>query len=168
MPTLTEPIVKQSSVLTHVFFGIEPINNLEEGIKSGGFNGRDPDVTDRNVPLQSMAGARDLLLVCFNRVFAREDHGLIFRLIHSMKKEPAPPNWLFGLMRAVPEVRMPINFYNKNIISAKPKDPAFACRDRHGNPCFVFASRHGQIRELRLTYTIDRRSEFWSFLLFND
>ncbi len=134
---------------------INPINTVEEGIAQGHYNDYYQHITNKTVPLQKVAGAKNLYLVCFGRTSGETDY---VELLRAEGKQPCrnAPQYLLGLMAAVPEDKMPEELRNKDLVAAEPDNEASAFSGVRRDRCFLCVRRYGGDRLLYLAL-VDRR-----------
>src|SRR3989344_914895 len=95
-------------------FMVDPINEVEAGLKAGHYTGHYSFITNETVKLAPANGKKRIFVVPFNRTIVEAES--ITRLLaeHGLKPCVNAPNYLLGLMEAVPEVEMPEELCNKH------------------------------------------------------
>lgn len=159
----TKTAEKESPFTTLTFPNINPVNTAEEGIRVGHYDDCDPFITNETVPLQPVQGAKDLHLVSFNRIIGETES---VELLRAEGKRPCQnaPQYLLGLMAAVPEERMPQELRNKKLLAAEPDNKSSVFSDENGYRCFLCIFRDGGGRELSLAIVDGEWSGFCAFL----
>lgn len=147
IPKVEPKITKtESGIITSTFPNILPVNTVEEGIREGHYNDHYRFINNKTVALKPAQGAKNLHLVCFNRTIGETEY---VELLKKEGKQPCQnaPQYLLGLMRQVPEDKMPQELYNKHLVAAESSS-VFA--DAGGSRCFLYVFRIGSDRELCL------------------
>ncbi len=153
----------KSPFTIHSFPNINPVSTAEEGIRVGHYDNHYSFITNETVPLQKVAGAKNLHLVCFDRTIGETEY---VELLRAEGKQPCrnAPQYLLGLMAAVPEDKMPTELRNKDLVAAEPDNASSAFTGESGNRCFLYVDRHDGFRELFLIYVVREWSDGWAFL----
>ena len=133
----------------HSFPNINPVSTVKEGIRVGHYDDHYSFMTNETVPLQPVQGAKNLHLVCFDRTIGETEY---VELLRTEGKRPCQnaPQYLLGLMAAVPEDKMPEELRNKNLVAAEPDNKSSAFAVRFGYRCFLCVFRRGGYRGLDL------------------
>ena len=154
---------KKSPFITHSFPDINPVSTAEEGIRVGHYDDHHSFITNETVPLQKVAGTKNLHLVCFNRTIGETEY---VKLLRAEGKQPCrhAPQYLLGLMAAVPEDKMPAELRNKDLVAAEPDNKASAFTDKDSYRCFFFVYRGDGSRELYLIRVFRKWYDYWAFL----
>ena len=138
---------KKSSFITHTFPNINPINTAEEAIKQGHYNDYYRFISNETVKIEPAEGPKNLHLVCFNRTIGETEY---VELLRAEGKRPCrnAPAYLGGLMKEVPEDKMPEELRNKDLVAAEPDTTSSVFAGRSGRRCFLCVSRGGGARML--------------------
>ena len=157
MQTATSPVIINS------FPNINPVNTAEEGIRDGHYNKHYSFITNETVPIQPVKGPKNLHLVCFDRTIGETEY---VELLRAEGKRPCrnAPAYLLGLMKEVPEDKMPEELRNKDLVAAEPDNKASAFTGRYGYRCFLCVGRDEASRELDLVSVGRRWYGYWAFL----
>lgn len=155
---------KKSPFTTHTFPSINPVCTAEEGIRVGHYDDHYSFITNETVPIQPVQGAKNLHLVCFNRTISGTEY---VELLRAEGKRPCQnaPQYLLGLMAAVPENQMPVELRDKDLVAAEPGNKSSAFTNKNGNRCFLCVIRNGGCRGLGLTSVGGEWSGGWAFLV---
>ena len=142
---------EKSPFTTHPFPNINPVSTVKEGIRVGHYDDHYSFITNETVPLQPVQGAKNLHLVCFDRTIGETEY---VELLRTEGKRPCQnaPQYLLGLMAAVPEDKMPKELRNKYLVAAEPDNRSSAFTVECGCRCFLYVRRDVGYRGLRLSF----------------
>ncbi|MBI2096136.1 MAG: hypothetical protein HYT43_00670 [Candidatus Taylorbacteria bacterium] len=154
---------KKSSAIVCSFPNVQPINTAEEGIRVGHYDGHYSFITNETVPLQPVQGAKNLHLVCFDRMIGEMEY---VELLRAESKQPCrnAPQYLLGLMAAVPEDKMPKELRNKDLVAAEPGNASSAFTDKACRRCFLYVDRRDGLHRLDLIVVDGEWDDLWAFL----
>lgn len=155
--------MKKSSVIIHTFPNVNPINTVKEGIKLGHYTDHYGFITDTTVPLQPVQGAKNLHLVCFGRTIGKTEY---MELLRAEGKRPCrnAPQYLLGLMAAVPEDQMPAELRNKDLVATEPDNASSVFAGKYGDRCVLCVNRNDGYRTLNLAGVDGGWLDYWAFL----
>jgi len=154
----------EKSPFTIPFPNISPINTAEEATKQGHYDDYYRFISNETVKIEPAKVPKNLHLVCFDRAIGETEY---VELLRTEGKRPCQnaPQYLLGLMAAVPEDKMPKELRNKYLVAAEPDNRSSAFTVECGCRCFLFVYRYGGDRKLCLAYVVSRRwNDRWAFL----
>lgn len=142
---------------------VTPINNVDEGYKTGHYNEKYDHITTETIPVKQLEGQKRVYLVPFNETIGENDY--VVRLAeHGLKPCVDCPNYLLGLMKQVPESEMPEELGNKYFVAAEPDNPSSVFFGKHGDRCFLGVRRDGSNRDLVVVGAENEWDDCWAFL----
>lgn len=145
------------------YFDVDPINDVEQGIREGNLTSHYDFITNETVKLVPAQGRKRVYVVPFNETVGQNDYAA--RLAeYGLKPCQNAPNYLLGLLKQVPEHEMPQELANKHIVAAEPKTPSSVFQGRDGDQCFLYACRLGANRGLDLRDVSREWDGYWAFL----
>ena len=148
------------------FFSIEvePINDIEEGKKTGHYDSIYDHISSKTVPLQKAIGKKRIYFIPVNE---RVEQGKEAEFLAKYGKRPVTnaPNYLLGAMTKLQKKDLPDRLKRKDIIAVS-SDKKEVFIDRRGRPCFLSSFHRSDSRRLRLVSLKDvsRPCYVWDFL----